>query len=139
MWRSILYSWYKLHFYKKIKRCKIATFWFLDFFSFFFRFFLLKLDYFSTKSRKKNIWVFFPLILCHWSQFWHQKEWKNEIINVKNSDFCKLLRLCAISSLGTLFTSSEASCRLLSDGKDTMRQAILLTKKLFWCSAVSFG
>ena len=38
--------------------------------------------------------MFFPPILCHWSQFWHQKNWKNEIINFKNSDFCKLLRVC---------------------------------------------
>ena len=35
----------------------------------------------------------FPHILCHWSLFWHQKIWNNEIINFKNSDFCKLLRL----------------------------------------------
>ena len=39
--------------------------------------------------------MFFPLILCHWSQFWHQKLWRNEIFNFKNSDFCKLLRLPA--------------------------------------------
>ena len=35
----------------------------------------------------------FPLILYHWSQFWHQKPRKNEILNFKNYDFCKLLRL----------------------------------------------
>ena len=41
---------------------------------------------------------------------------------------------------GTLFTSSSGvSCRLLSDGKDAVSWAILSTKKLFWCSAVSFG
>jgi hypothetical protein len=38
-----------------------ATFWFgiFSFISDFFRFFPLNLDYFWTKSRKRNLWVFF--------------------------------------------------------------------------------
>ena len=28
---------------------------------------------FETKVKKKYIWVFFPLILCLWFQFWNQK------------------------------------------------------------------
>ena len=84
-----------------VKNCK--TFWceldvrvnclqllgFWNFFIFFW-FFRLKLVYFWTKSMGV-----FPLILCHWSQFWHQKQWRNEIFNFKNCDFCMLLRLPA--------------------------------------------
>ena len=47
---------------------------------------------FIFEPKVENIWVFFPLSFCHWSQFWHQKYWKNKIVNFKNADFCKLLR-----------------------------------------------
>ena len=36
--------------------------------------------------------MFFPLNLCHWTQFWQQKYWKTKIVNFKNTDFCKLLK-----------------------------------------------
>ena len=79
-------------------RCKGSCLQLLGFWNFFvfFQFFPLKLVYFWTKSRKKNIWVFFPHILCHWFQFWHQKQWKIEIINLKNSDFCNFWLYCSL-------------------------------------------
>lgn len=36
-------------------------------------------------------------------------------------------------------SSSEATCRLISEGKDAVSRAILFIKKSFWCLAVSFG
>ena len=47
-------------------------------------------------SRLK-IWMFFLLNLSHWSQFWHQKYWKNKIVNFNNADFCKQLRTISSS------------------------------------------
>ena len=44
----------------------------MDFFRFFSDFFRSNLFVFEPKVKKK-IWVFFSLILCHWSWFWHQK------------------------------------------------------------------
>ena len=65
-----------------------ATFKFLEF----FQFFLLKLVYFWTKSRK-NIYGRFFHSLCATYLNLGIKNWKNEIINFTTSDFCKLLRL----------------------------------------------
>ena len=55
-------------------RCQGNWLQLLGFWNFFvcFQFFPLKLIYSWTKSKKKYIWVFFSLILCHSSQCWHQ-------------------------------------------------------------------
>ena len=60
----------------------------------FFQFFPLKLVYFWTNRRKKNSTHFVPLIWILAPKI--MEEWNNHF---KNSDFCKLLRLCAISAL----------------------------------------
>jgi hypothetical protein len=68
----------------------------VGFFSFISNFSLSNLFIFEPK----NIWVFFPLNLCHWSQFWHQKYWKNRIVNSKIADFCELLKtVCSSKQL----------------------------------------
>ena len=49
-----------------------CNFYVFGIFSFFSDFFRSNSFIFEWKV-EKNIWVFFPLNLCHWTQIWHQK------------------------------------------------------------------
>ena len=58
---------------------------------FWFQLFSAQTRLFLNQKLKKKIWVFCPLNLCYWSQFWHQTYWYNINVNSKNTNFYKLL------------------------------------------------
>ena len=91
-------------------RCKGNCLQLLGFWIFFvfFRFFPLKLVYFWTKSWKNTYGCFFHSFCATYFNF--GTNWKNEITNFKNSDFCKL---CAISMLDIKnnFANFDSFCK----------------------------